>query len=319
MFNKILVCLDGSGLAEQILPYAVQQTKSHGSEMILLRVVPEHVSVSPNIPGSSGIPVKTESEEETEKEVKEAERYLDFLASDILKSYDINTTCFVARGNAGEVIVNYAGNNDINLIAIATHGRSGVGRAVLGSTADFVIRHSGRPVLTIKPKRKSESITLQSANSTLTRILVCLDGSKLSEYIIPYAVKQAQATGSQLLLLQAVPAEELKVAAGVVATPRAREVETTLFNKEEDEIKDYLKNIAQSIRQMQVEVEWLLLQGEVGEVIVDCALNNNIDMITIATHGRGGLTRTLVGSVADYVLRESGLPILLIRPKQVSS
>jgi nucleotide-binding universal stress UspA family protein len=259
--------------------------------------------------------VRTESEEQIEKEVKEAEKYLDFLAVDLHKRHDVEVASFVARGNAGQVIVDYADGNDINLIAIATHGRSGLGRAVLGSTADFVVRHSGRPILTIKPKHQTGSKVQQPENSLLNRILVCLDGSKLAEFIIPYAVKQAQATKSELLLLQVVSAEELRVAAGIATTPRAKVVETDIFEKEEHEIKDYLENIAQSIRQKQVEVEWLMLQGEAGEVIVDCAKNNNVGMITIATHGRGGLTRTLFGSVTDYVLRESGLPILLIRPK----
>jgi nucleotide-binding universal stress UspA family protein len=153
MFKKILVCLDGSELAEQILPYVKAQAKSFKSTVVLLHVTPEPVLEAPGIPGEPGYAVQTKSMfQEMGKEMVRAEEYLDNLALGF-KKMGIRTKCEILEGLAGELIVKYAQTNKINLIAMATHGRSGVGRMILGSTADFVIRESGLPILIIRPQQ----------------------------------------------------------------------------------------------------------------------------------------------------------------------
>jgi nucleotide-binding universal stress UspA family protein len=152
MFEKIAVCLDGSELAEQILPYAIEQAKRFESAVVLLRVVHEHVLVTPSIPGTVGVAVITTGmEKQSEKEEQEAENYLKTLADRLLAEYKLQAECVTLLGAPGETIVEYAANNAIGLIAIATHGRSGPGRAIFGSVADFVLRHSGLPILLIRP------------------------------------------------------------------------------------------------------------------------------------------------------------------------
>ena len=152
MFKKILVCLDGSDLAEQILPYAKEQAKSFKSAVVLLHVTPEPVIVPPGIPGEPGYPIQTRSMvKEMQQEMIHAKEYLDSLAHSF-KELGIRAKSVILEGSAGESIVNYARENKINLIAVATHGRSGVGRAILGSVADFVLRESGLPILTIRPQ-----------------------------------------------------------------------------------------------------------------------------------------------------------------------
>jgi nucleotide-binding universal stress UspA family protein len=152
MFKKILVCLDGSDLAEQILPYVKEQAKSFKSTVVLLHVTPEPVLEVPGIPGEPGYPLQTKSMlQEMEKEMVSADKYLDNLALSF-KKLGIRTKYEILEGLAGESIVKYAQANKINLIALVTHGRSGIGRMMLGSTADFVIRESGLPILIIRPK-----------------------------------------------------------------------------------------------------------------------------------------------------------------------
>jgi nucleotide-binding universal stress UspA family protein len=317
MFEKILVCVDGSVLAEQIIPLAAREASQMKSKLVLLRVLSEHMMVSPNIPGAAGVPVRsTLSEEAMEKEEKEAGSYLDSLAADLLEKHGLKAQSVMERGPAGVVIVDYAEANNIDLIAIATHGRSGLSRAVLGSTADYVIRHTGHPILTLKPE---SGITSGTGKHTIERILVCLDGSRLSEQIIPYAVRQARAFGSKVIILQVVSPSDAEVAPGEEATPHTTKVESRLLEKEETDVESYLQRAAQSIQQTGLDTEWLMLNGTTaGEEIVGYAVNNHIDLITVATHGRGGLVRTVFGSVTDYVMRESGLPVLLIRPSAAS-
>jgi len=152
MFKKILACLDGSDLAEQILPYVKEQARFFKSTVVLLHVTPEPVIEAPGVPGEPGYPIQTKSMlQGMEQEMVRADEYLDNLALDF-KRKGIRTKTEILEGLAGQSIVKYAQENRINLIALVTHGRSGVGRMILGSTADFVIRESGLPILIIRPK-----------------------------------------------------------------------------------------------------------------------------------------------------------------------
>jgi nucleotide-binding universal stress UspA family protein len=152
MFEKILVCLDGSEIAEQILPYAAEESLHFHSQVVLLHVVTEPVIVTPGIPGAAGAPVETPGMlEQMQKEQKEASIYLEDVANH-LQERGLSVEPVILQGVAGATIINYANENDIGLIAIATHGRSGLGRVVFGSVADYVLRNSGLPILVIRPQ-----------------------------------------------------------------------------------------------------------------------------------------------------------------------
>jgi len=149
------------------------------------------------------------------------------------------------------------------------------------------------------------------------KILVSLDGSKLAEQILPYAETQAQQFGSTVVLLQVITVSSAAIA-GVGPVPSSGEIIAEQFNIAEQEAETYLKSIAKSLEAKGIKVEAVTLQGaQLGEGIVDYANKNGIDLIAIATHGRSGLGRAVFGSVADYVLRHSGIPILVIKPKNV--
>ena len=154
----------------------------------------------------------------------------------------------------------------------------------------------------------------------IDKILVCLDGSKLAEQILPYAIEQATRFNSKIVLLQAftIPstiaaaeASEAPVAGADLIREEAQRLET--------EARFYLETIAKSLQQKGLDVTCVILQGLASEVIVNYALNEKIDLIALATHGHSGLGRVIFGSVADHVLRESGLPILVIKPRKIET
>jgi len=152
MYKKIAVCLDGSVLAEQVLPYAAELALRCGSAVVLLRAVSEPVFASPGIPGSAGAPIVTSGmERQVERGVDEAEAYLKSVAGRLLDEHGINAERITALGPAGQAIVDYATANEVELIAIATHGRSGPGRVLFGSVADHVTRQSRLPILLVRP------------------------------------------------------------------------------------------------------------------------------------------------------------------------
>jgi nucleotide-binding universal stress UspA family protein len=156
MFKKILVCLDGSKLAEAILPYAIEQAKCFGSELVLFRAISEPSAIGLAIPGMPGLPLETSGAgKHLLEDESEAEMYLKSFQDKLQSEEKLIVSYEKVLGPAGPSIVEYCGKNQIDLIAIATHGRSGPGRVVLGSVADYVIRRSGMPILLIRPTGKT--------------------------------------------------------------------------------------------------------------------------------------------------------------------
>jgi len=152
MFETILVCLDGSKLAEQIMPYATEEAIRFQGKLVLLQVVQEPVTFSPGFPGEAPVPIQTDTMVEGTKEaLNRAGNYLEKLAAPLRKR-GIQIETVAIPGRAGEAILDYANTNSIDLITIATHGRGGLRRVVFGSVADHVLRESGLPVLVIRPQ-----------------------------------------------------------------------------------------------------------------------------------------------------------------------
>jgi len=152
MFKKILVCLDGSELAEVILPYALEQARRFDSELVLFRAFSEPSVISLAMPGMPGVPIETgRMEKHLIEDEREVETYLKSLADKLQSENNLRVNYGKVRGAAGPAIVEYCAKQEIELIAIATHVRSLPSRVLLGSVADYVIRHSGTPILLIRP------------------------------------------------------------------------------------------------------------------------------------------------------------------------
>jgi nucleotide-binding universal stress UspA family protein len=154
MFGKMLVCLDGSKRAEQILPYAVEQASRFRSHIVLVRVVTGVMTIPPD---ASGVPAYTGEmvTEQIKLEENEARKYLEEVAQSLQeKGFDVETVV-LQHPPVGEAIVDYARKSGVDIIALASHGHSGLGRLVIGSTADHILRHSGLPMLVVRPEKIS--------------------------------------------------------------------------------------------------------------------------------------------------------------------
>ncbi len=146
----------------------------------------------------------------------------------------------------------------------------------------------------------------------LQKILVCLDGSKLAEQIMPYAAEHAARFDGSLVLLQVVSLSAIPTPTGIESVPMA--VPDTMLKDAELAAMDYLSDLAAPLRERGIDVRCVAVVGHPAETIVSYAEENKFDLVALATHGRSGLKRLVFGSVADYVVRKSGLPILLIKP-----
>ena len=153
MYKKILACLDGSDLAEKVLPYAIEEASHANSELVLFMAISEPYFFSLALPGMPSVPIDTSRTEKLViQEEKEARGYLNTVADKIRAEKKLNVSFDTRQGTPGPTIVTYCEEQKIDLIAIATHGRTGPGREVQGSVADYIIRHSGLPILLIRPK-----------------------------------------------------------------------------------------------------------------------------------------------------------------------
>ena len=149
------------------------------------------------------------------------------------------------------------------------------------------------------------------------KILVCLDGSEIAERIIPFVRDEVLAIGSRVILLRVVsiPSNLTLDIPGFPAVPFTRSSMPEQLKKEDNTAKAYLRKVAQPLREQGIMVTSKTLIGPPGPTIISYAGEINADLIAIASHGHGGLRKFLFGSVAEYVVRESVLPLLMIRPK----
>ncbi len=144
------------------------------------------------------------------------------------------------------------------------------------------------------------------------KILVCLDSSDLAEQVLPYAAEVARRFKSNLILLEvtATPSAVVEPTTGYYRAPSPEAVV-----RREDEANEYLAEVAARLESEGLDVKYLTQPGNPGRTIVSFAEDNGVGLIALATHGRSGLSRIAFGSVADFVMKSSGLPSLVIRPR----
>jgi len=301
MYTKILVPLDGSKLSETILPYARFLAGVVKARVELLHAVdPEVIStfVSPKYGRYVDV---------VEADMKQHSLdYLQPVASSFPEPSSVD--CSAEIGKPAEVILKKASTSDGTLIAMATHGRSGVQRWVLGSVAIKVLHMSTNHLLLVRP---SETIEVGGVASLKTAV-VPLDGSRLAEKVLPYVTALAKHVGLDVVLLRvyALPAS------AYFATEEYTPDLPDLTAKMKSEAKDYLEG---KVRQLQAEgldrVSSVVLEGNAAGEIIDFARQTPDNLVAMCTHGRSGIGRWVLGSVTERVVCHSGDPVLVIRAR----
>lgn len=284
MYDKILVPLDGSELAEGSLPYANYIAKKWNSEVILMMVC---------LPGNyAELPLKAYIQKK-EKELQ-------------AKGIKINSR--ILRGEAATAILDFSQKNDIDIIIMSAHGGSGISRWSLGSCASKVLQKTNIATLLVRSKKPKS----KSGTADIRRILVALDGSPFSEAIIPYTKGLIDGGKQEIFLLRVIEPFRLPFKAGYIGYEK---YEKEIMEKAEVEATDYLKTKQRTLEQQGIKTSVALLKGYPANTILTYAEENNIDLIAITTHGYTGITKWAYGSVAANIIESSTLPILLFRPQ----
>jgi nucleotide-binding universal stress UspA family protein len=219
---------------------------------------------------------------------------------------DHEVKCTVEKGKAEDVIIEKAGS-DTTLTAMATHGRSGFNRLLLGSVAEKVLRSSINPLLLIRASDESKS----EGHAALRSVIVPLDGSELAEIVLPTVVWLANALKLEVLLLRAYQIP-ISTYAGMEDTyPVDYE---RIGGALRDEAQSYLESKVGELKRNGIEnVSFAIADGSGAGEIVRLGQRTPDNIIAMCTHGRSGVKRWVLGSVTEKAVRLSGDPVLIVR------
>jgi len=293
--DVILVPLDGSDLAERAVTVAAALASRRGSA---LRLVHVHRPVSADPIHVEGLPVFDEHLRPLGRNHEQA--YLEGVRDRL--AVGVRTSVALLDGPPAPALADDARANGAALIVMTAQGRGGIERALLGSVADQLVRISAVPVLLVRNGRGAPP-------SHFRRIVVPLDGSPLSERILEHAQSLAHSD----------PPAELVLVNVVQPRPRGQWVGNAPIEgstaPHEENARRYLDGVARRLTAVGARVQTsVLVSSDVASAVLNFARDEHADVIALATHGRSGLKRLALGSVADSVLRATTTPVLVLRP-----
>jgi nucleotide-binding universal stress UspA family protein len=303
-YRSILLPLDGSSFSEEAVPLARLLAATFGAEIHLVHVIRD----------APDMDFKTPQEDlDWRATVRDAASdAMEEIASG-LASEGVRARVHVREGPAVDSLLEQARESRVDLVVLTTHGRGGFARWWLGSTADGVLRSGGPPVLLVRPWDE----TLERAPETprFRTVLVPLDGSPESEVALEHAASLASRFESRLVLVQVVPS------ALEVGTPFGMpwiRVEGDGHRELVDAARDYLEGVAERLRARGGTAPEVRVAeaSSPAEGILEAARSSEADLLVLATRGRGGIGRVVLGSVADKVIRGTALPVLAVHPPE---
>jgi nucleotide-binding universal stress UspA family protein len=320
MFKRILVPLDGSERAERAIPVAARIARASGGSIIFAEVILPPREIGAYSAEHSTAAVKPSA---FEVNLAKATSYLTKVVSTYTNELrGIEKEMEVVSGAVSPTLLSIARLEQVDLIVMCSHGETGLKRWVFGSIAQQAVRHSPVPVLVLN---EHGVVPPASDGSRPLQALVALDGSPLSEGALEPA--------AQLITLLAAPAQGALHLLRVVDPFSAPEqlggqtdLEADRGEETGQEAETYLKAVADRLRQdiladLNLSISTsVATSANVAETIIRLAEQAGEDedgysLIALATHGRSGFQRLLMGSVTEQVLGATKLPLLIVRPE----
>lgn len=296
MYSRILVPLDGSKVAEQVLPYVRLLAPAFQVPVHLLRTFGPLPLGEPN-----------PSQDLYRKYVvnyfrTQAEEYLGSIQTS-LADLDVPLSSAVYEGKAASWILREA-EPEGTLIAMSSHGRSGLRRWVLGSVTDEVLHAADKPMLVVRSREEKG----YSPEVELKTVVVPLDGSAEAEQVLPHVVTLAKALNLNVYLVRVT--SEAFYYGEADYSPL---VYPELLEAADEQAREYLHKVAEGLRRRGVAtVQARVSHGHTPQAIEDLVRDTPGTMVALASHGRSGFERLVLGSVADHLVRRSGDPVLIV-------
>ncbi len=299
MYKTIMAPTDCSGFDREAIRVALRLAERSEAKVRLVRVLSNNAFIGM---GADGMVAPAEGFRQ-EHDTALAELYS--LAAECRTITDAEVSVALEQGPVPDSLAGYANRHDVDLIVISTHGRSGFSRLSLGSVTDSLIRHTAIPVLVVKPPA---SYLNPQVRETFRRIIVPLDGSALAEQILPRVASLATIEDAELTLLFVLKPHSY-------SQQQIPDPHLPWWDRDIAAAQAYLFRIAARLRRSGFAVATDIVIGEnVAEEITGFAARERADLVAIATHGRGGLSRMLRGSVTDAVTRSARTSTLVFHP-----
>ena len=297
MFTKLLIPLDGSKNAAKVVPLA----RIMATTLMLPIELVEVIDI-----GAVASRLTVETARNLDSMIGEGDRVSRAHLNEIAAQLSGNkVTCSVERGTPADVIIEKAALDPGTLIAMATHGRSGVNRWLLGSVAEKVLRGSRNPLFLIRANEEDA----RDFTATIKSIMVPLDGSALAESVLPTVVEVAQALDLEVVLCRAYEIDQSAYYGQDEFVPNYKE----MLGQLKENAENYLSKSAESLERAGLhKVAWIALAGSGAEQIADYSRQHSDAMVIMCTHGRSGVSRWVLGSVTEKVVRHSSDPVLVL-------
>jgi nucleotide-binding universal stress UspA family protein len=312
MYRSVLVPLDGSSFGEHALPLAASIARRAKAALQLV-----HVATPQDVAYAEALLVPDPELQYTlETQQKD---YLEQMAKRVESFAQLPVSTSLLRGEVASSIRLHAVKGKVDLVVMTTHGRGALARFWLGSVADELVRHLPIPILLVRPQ---EGEPMWGHEPVLKHILMPLDGTPLAEQILEPATALGSLMGSDYTLLRAIKPVLPPGCppAGESFSDRTEKLLTQIQITHERlarEAHGYLEQVAQRLRGRDLRVQTqVLVEGQPGRAILDAIAPAAIDLIALAAHGRRGLSRLVLGSVADKIIRGAAVPVLVQRPAQ---
>ncbi|MDX2182517.1 MAG: universal stress protein [Gemmatimonadaceae bacterium] len=303
-FRTVLVPLDGSAASAYAIPFAAGAAAPIDGALYLSRV---HETAPSGVPMLGNEPV-LDYRADADTRLAQADA-LELVANEAKAATGLAVHwALLDDGVPADVLRAHAEDIGADLVVMSTHGRAGVSRAIFGSVTTAVVAATHLPVLVVRPVG-----TVPSPPLFYRRIAVLLDGSSLSESVIEPALRLGSAAAASLELVRVVVPTPIPMAPG--AMPLAM-VDPDEYEREVTVAGEYLERVAATVRARGYTVSTRVERGTiVAHAIAEYVQRERVDAIAMATHARRGVSRALLGSVAEDVVRHVTKPVLLYRPE----
>ena len=298
VYTSILVALDGSAFAERALPVAIALARRSDARLSLVHVDEPRVWTSWAPPTDPRVRTEPWSG---------IHRALDALAYRIRAQHGIQTSVTCLEGSAARALAHHVASSGADLLVMSTHGSGGLSRLWLGSVSEHLVRHSSVPLLLVRPAGTGAA----RGEPLFRRILVPLDGSSLAERALEHAMSLASPGETSFTLLQVVVPESAPVPPYAVTWTVDRADRARRMRDGKAYLERPRADLAENGFTAAADV---VVNRSPARGILDFAKRQDVDLIALATHGRGGVGRLLMGSVADKILRGAKTPLLVYHP-----
>jgi nucleotide-binding universal stress UspA family protein len=297
MFEQILVPLDGSQLAECALPHAVAMARAFQSQLLLLQAV--------DCPQAEADPVRTVDPLHWQVHKTEAKAYLDSIAMR-LREAKLAVKEHLVEGQPAERIVQFAQNQDVDLILLSSHGLSGLSRWNVSSVAQKVIFQAYKPVMIV---RAYHVVSRDVSGLSYERVLVPVDGSLRAEHVLPYAVNLARFYEARLMLAHVIKKPKVLNPSSLLDEEVKMVERIEAHNKIEAD--KYLKNLI--VRLGYGSEPWLLDDEDTASALQDLIEREKVDLIILNAHGYTRGIYWPYSSLALSFIAYGSKPLLIVQ------